>query len=137
MSVSNHGRTAFESIGTTFPLDIGISGIESSELGWIAIGQFLLAITAVYLIYRAREHSVTAGILGGIGIPTAIVAAQYSLGRALFVVSVEEMVRMIVVSVICGGIGLALAATALEPEIDEVDPDPNTTRTHPEEATNG
>lgn len=112
-----------------------ITEVSIVLLGWIGLGQFLLASSSVYLIYKAREHSVTAGAFAGIGLPTMVVASQYYFGKLLFATTYGELIKLVLVSVVFGGVGLALAATALEPEIDE--PLVPTSKRSPREVNNG
>lgn len=135
MSVPNPSYTTFESIASMVLVIPGSTGLNASGLAWIGIGQFLLAVSAVYLVYRARERSVMAGVLTGIGLPAMVVVAQYYVGRTVFAVTVDEMIQLVLVSVGFGGVGLVLAATVLEPEIDE--PLIPTPSRNPQEVNNG
>ncbi|MDN4015234.1 hypothetical protein QX233_22560, partial [Chryseobacterium gambrini] len=84
----------------------------------VGLGQFVLAVATIYAVYWARERSFVSSVLTLVSVPTAVVLAQYRLGEVLFALSVSDQNRLIVVSVIAGIVGLALAATVLEPEID-------------------
>jgi len=96
----------------------------------VGLGQFMLAIATIYAVYWAREQSFVSSVLTLVLVPTAVVFAQYQLGQYLFTLSGSDQNQLIVVSVVSGIIGLALAATVLEPEIDgELIPNERSSRT--------
>jgi hypothetical protein len=84
----------------------------------VGLGQFVLAVAMIYAVYWARERSFLSSVLTLLTVPTAVVFAQYHFGPQLFAITYGEQNRLIIVSVIAGAVGLALAATVFEPEID-------------------
>lgn len=84
----------------------------------VGLGQFILAVSTIYAVYSAREQSFVSSVLTLVTVPTVVVFAQYHFGPQLFAITHGEQNQLIIVSVIAGAVGLALAATVFEPEID-------------------
>lgn len=130
MSLPTYDIPDVASLTNVTPMAIGSGGIGSDDLLLIGLGQFLLAVVAVALVYRARERSITAGLLTAVALPVTVIMAQDLVGRAIFTVSKGDLITLVVVSVVSGLIGGVLAAVVLEPELDESSAPSKDTLTH-------
>ena len=84
----------------------------------IAVLQFLLGGATTASIYWLRERGLAAGLLGSAALVPSIVLAQYWFGITYFTLSRIDSIQVVVASALAGITGLALAAIALEPELN-------------------
>lgn len=107
-----------------------VTDVSPEVFASVGLGQFVLAMAMIYAVYWARERSFRLSVLTLLTVPTTVVYAQYHLGHSLFAITYGEQNQLIIISVIAGIIGLALAATVFEPEIDgELIPNERSPRT--------